>query len=128
MEQVTFGFDAVDIVQLADELARALGIRLHSHHSPMIGPWYSSVDLSAVFRAMTEGGPGAVEQAAAPSVGQGGYELVLNDPEPGYTAPEFPAGGHCLLRVHAGSIELQRIESKLRDAGLPFKRLKGSVA
>jgi hypothetical protein len=93
----------------------------------MIGPWYSSQDVSAVLKALREGDPGSMQEAVAPGAGQSYYELVLNDPEPGYTAPEFPDGGNCLLRVTADSMELQRIESRLRDSGMPFKRLRVSA-
>jgi hypothetical protein len=78
-----------------------------------------------VFKALNEGDPGAVKEAVAPRARPSYYELVLNDPEPGYTAPEFPDGGNCLLRVRAQSVEVQRIEGQLRDSGSPFKRLKG---
>ncbi len=127
VDEVTFGFYIADIDQLAAELARTLGIRLYSHSSPMIGPWYSSQDLNAMTKALREGGPGttALREAAALSTGQSYYELVLNNPEPGYTAPEFPGGGDCLLRVRAGAVELKQIERKLHNSDLPFKRLKG---
>lgn len=122
MNEATFGFSATDIDQLAAELARALGVRLYAQRSPMIGSWYSSQDLNAAIKTLKEKGPEAA--VAAFKVEQSVYELVPNNPEPGYTAPEFPGGGDYLLRVRAETAELQQIEQKLRDSTLPFKRLK----
>ena len=66
-------------------------------------------DLRTVVKALKEG------KEVQPS---GKFELVSNDPEPGYTAPHFPGGGDCILRVRAGPDELFEIEEKLRKAGL----------
>lgn len=129
VDQATFGFDTPDIDHLAAELMRILGIQLFAQSSPMIGPWYSSEDLGAMFwviqKVLEQGGPEAAQEIASTGADRSYYELVQNNPEPGYTAPEFPGGGHYLLRVRAEAAELQAVERKLHDAGLRFRRLKG---
>ena len=110
-----YGFWATSIDELAETLSQALEIHLYRQLSPMIGPWHIDEDLCTVVKALKEGKE--VQSS-------GKFELVLNDPEPGYTAPDFPGGGDCILRVRAGPDELVEIEEKLRKAGLQFKLLQ----
>jgi hypothetical protein len=110
-----YGFWATSIDELAETLNQALEIHLYRQFSPMIGPWYIDEDLYTVVKAFKEG-----EEVQS----SGKFELVLNDPESGYTAPDFPGEGDCILRVRAGPDELAEIEEKLRKAGLQFKLLQ----
>jgi hypothetical protein len=116
MYEEIYGFCAADIHELAAVLAASLEVRLYRQLSPLIGPWYSSEDLASVIQAFRAGRE--VSQPAR------SLELILNDPEPGVTRPEFPGGGTCLLCVKAGAAELDAIEQALQDSGLRFKRLR----
>src|SRR5262249_10285301 len=113
--EVAYGFDEMDIHRLAELLAQALGIRLYAQQSPMIGPWYSSAGSSGLTTRSRKGEP--VVQL------QRHLTVVLNDPEPGYTAPDYPRGGHLLLLVSGERQWLGELEAKLQAAGMPVRRL-----
>lgn len=112
------GFWAIGIDDLAETLSRSLGIRLYHHSSPMIGTWYSDTDLGTLIQQLKEG------KKPDPTQHSGMFELVLNDPEPGYRRPEFPGKSECLLRVEADVKERIEIEEKLRQSGLHFEVLR----
>jgi hypothetical protein len=115
---VTYRFNEYDIDQLAGRISQALAITLYPQQSPMIGRWYSDIDLQPIVKAIREGQPPPIPRPGPR------FELVPNDPEPGYTPPTILGGGHCLLQIHADPAELPDIEAKLRQAGLTFKRRK----
>jgi hypothetical protein len=113
-----YGFWATRIEELAEALSQVLEIRLYRQFSPMIGTWYTDEDPDTIVLALKEG----KEVTGIESSGR--FELVLNDPEPGYMAPHFPGGGDCILRVTADLDELVEIEEKLRKSGLQFNLLQ----
>ncbi len=43
-----YGLEGADIDDLAATLSEVLEMRLYQQHSPMIGPWYTNLDLQAV--------------------------------------------------------------------------------
>jgi hypothetical protein len=112
---ILFGFEQSDIKQLAETLSHVLNVRLNAYHSPIDGPWYSSIDYDALYQETPE--------SENPPPGPY-FKIGLNDPEPGYTAPQFPRGGRYLLGVRGEPAELEAIERKLSESGLSFKRLK----
>jgi hypothetical protein len=113
-----YGFWATGIEELAEALSQVLEIRLYRQFSPMIGTWYTDEDLCTIVRALKEGKEVEGIQSSAR------FQLVLNDPEPGYTAPDFPGGGDFILRVRADLDELVEIEEKLCKSGLQFNLLQ----
>jgi hypothetical protein len=121
---VTFGFPSPDIDELARRLSDVLQIPLYRQESPMIGPWYSSADYQKAFQAIKEGNADMHALANNSKGCSVNLELVLNDPEPGYTAPEFPGGGHALLKVQGSRKAIRQIEKKLSAARLSAKRLE----
>jgi hypothetical protein len=114
----TYGFVEHDIDRLAEQISQALSISLYRQFSPMIGQWYTDVDVGKMIAAFLKGERTENPQPAAR------FQLLLNDPEPGYTSPTFPGEGNCLLQVGLNPAELIQIEAKLRQAGLAFKRLQ----
>lgn len=116
MYQDTYGFSTTDIHRLAADLTQVLGITLYLQKSPLIGPWYSSDDLSAISEAIREG--------VQPTAPECSFWLTLNDPEPGYRGPTIPGGGHCLFMVWAPEDALDGIEDAMRKSDLPFRHLR----
>ena len=112
-----YALEATGIDELADSLSEALGIKFYLCQSPMIGRWYTNMDVQAALAQLRNGQQ--IEGADGPIL-----ELVLNDPEPGYTGPEFAAGGKFLLRLDSSPDEIARIEAQLGQAGIPLTRLK----
>ncbi len=108
-ETRVYGFEAASIEELAAALERELGVRMFPNQSPLIGPWFASQDPAALVAARREGTP---YQPEPPHL-----QLVLNDPEPGYTAPEHPDGGTYILRVSAPAPLLRELVEKLEGLG-----------
>jgi hypothetical protein len=113
----TYGFTGMTIEETAQAIEQAAGVKLYQQNSPMIGPWYTDADLSALVQALRAGKP--ADASAAPE----SYQLILNDPEPGYMAPEFPGGYTSLLTFSGSPDERMSLEEKLRKAGLRFSVL-----
>jgi len=112
-----YGLEGPSIEHVAASLSEALETVLYRQQSPMIGPWYTNLDLQAVLPELASGQSMISEDGP-------NLELVLNDPEPGYTGPEFPGGGDLLLRVDGSAEEIANIEEQLHLGGLHFQRLK----
>jgi hypothetical protein len=112
-----YGLEGTSIEGVAESLSEVLQIPLFPQRSPMIGPWYTNLDLQAVLPELASGQSMLSEDGPNP-------ELVLNDPEPGYTGPEFPGGGDLLLRVDGSAEEIANVEEQLHLGGLHFQRLK----
>ena len=113
-----YGFKGIGLEALAAALEQACGVTLHQYQSPMIGPWYSDVDMAPMFKALREG------RAPAANLPPAKFELLLNDPEPGYQGPQFGGGFQCLLRYGGKPEDLPALEAQLTAAGLKHQRLK----
>jgi hypothetical protein len=124
--EVVYSFIGIEIDQLSERLAQVLNIRFYSHSSPMIGPWYSSMDLNKLAKDVREVNKeeDLLKKIVSLNQDESQYQLVLNDPDPGYRPPDIPGAGDCLLRISAGIDELKQVEKKLHASDLPFKRIK----
>lgn len=124
--EAVYGFEAGNIDGLAKSLESALRIRLYSHQSPMIGPWYSSHDLDSIAKAARNGGRDAAKEVAEKIESQGipGLEIVENDPDPYRGGPEIPNGGEYLLRVVGVPQQVRRIEKRLSLSDLAYRKLR----
>jgi hypothetical protein len=111
---MVLGFETEDIEALARRLREALGIALFRSDSPMIGPWYSDVDLSDIVARIRSGQ--AIENSAERFI------LRLNDPDP-YRPPEWPGPIGCLLVV-GSSVDAADVRSQLAGAGLTHAVLR----
>jgi hypothetical protein len=109
--------DAETMAALADLVSNVLGTRLHKQTSPMIGPWYTSIDLTALHRAFKAGNlaPGLYNKAVTdvdPEI-----TLTLNDPEPGYASPDYKGGAEFILGIEGSPAVVENAEYKLVAAG-----------
>jgi hypothetical protein len=105
--------DAQSMVALADLVSSALGIRLHLHHSPLDGPWYSSIDLTALSQAIKAGKSDPVLIYRTFTDADPEITLTLNDPEPGRTSPTHSGGAEFILSIKGSPAVVASTEVKL---------------
>ena len=116
---VVYGLDGNNLERLADSIAAATGIHLHSCHSPMDGPWYCSVSPAEVKSCL-------VDPAAFQALSQR-PQLTLRSNDPGdayYGGQLYPDKGRFLLDVEAEAPTVERIDRNLTDSGLSFVRIQ----
>jgi hypothetical protein len=125
-EEVVYRFKAPDIDRLVDSMSTILRVRFYSHQSPMIGPWYSSHDLDSIGKAMKECGHDEAKDLAAKMEVDGipHIEIVLNDPDQYRGGLEIPNGGDYLLRVTTNQQKVRKIDKRLSNSDLVFKKLR----
>ncbi len=128
LDEVTYGFYERDIALLADSLLRVLGIHLFLQQSPMIGPWYSSMDLNNLLQIIKKARESCdferISEINDAAMSEPDFELRLNDPDP-YYSPAFPDEKvHCILRIRGKRDLLDAIEDKLHASGLKYVELK----
>jgi len=109
----TIGFISSDIDDLAAKLESALSVRLWRQMSPMIGTWYSDIDMSTLVESLRTGQP------TAPVAER--YQLVLNDPEPGRGPRDVDGPFGCILRVSGSAAT--GVAELLARSGLAFTPL-----
>ena len=109
---------------LAELVSSILGIRLHAYHSPMIGPWYTSENLSALRQAVESRGSDSASDWNNVTSTDPEISLELNDPEPGYLSPIYPGGAEFVLSIAGSPAVVEDIEHKLRAAGVGIVRRK----
>ncbi|UCC87601.1 MAG: hypothetical protein JSV81_22545 [Anaerolineales bacterium] len=114
----TYSFWTIRIDELAETLSQVLGIRLYRQYSPMIGTWYTDINLATFVKALKEG------KEVSPTDYSHTLELVLNEPARGVRPPEFSGRVECSLRVEADPDAYAEIEEKLRQSGLRFRLLR----
>lgn len=118
-DSCVYGFPAADLAPLAAQLASALGLNLYPVFSPMIGPWYASVDIKAVSAAMKQG---LVPQLAPVHLAWGrqvDIELRHNaDWDSG--CQDYPGDWQSVMTVTAQDLDQAALEAALRSAGLVF--------
>lgn len=124
MIKVLYGFHVTDMPGLAASLSELTGIRLLELHSPMDGLWYSSQDLSAVFRAAREGDHARAQALAAEAASGPQLSLHFNDNGDAYYGGALhPGRGACLLRVYAVEAWVRELEEKLKRGGFHYEEI-----
>lgn len=121
-EEVIYGFEMKNIDQLATSLSSLLKVHLYPKFSPMEGKWYSSYEITRREQRLQDDRQRSIKETS--DIPNAAYTLRANDPEPGYTAPEFPGGGYYLLKVTSSPSVLSDIDKTLSASGLQFKELK----
>ena len=117
-------FKTMDFDQLAQLLSAILQVPLYKNHSPMCGPWYSSVDLGAVSAAIRAGDLETVKRLA---------ERLEKEPRlPSLTLTtdddDYRCGGPdlCILELKTtGPAQSREIEETLQRS-LPALRRTGT--
>ncbi|MFM2059235.1 MAG: hypothetical protein RLY71_3620 [Pseudomonadota bacterium] len=112
--------EAATLEALAAVVADFLPLPLYRYHSPMSGPWYSTIDHEVIIEqslALRDGRRREPVDYRLPAII---IHLEYNDPEPSTLCPTIPGGLTVLLDISASAEDADRLIGQLIHVGVPL--------
>lgn len=116
MEEIIYGLEGKNLDKVAEQVRQALDVPLHEEENPLMGRYYTSLDMKAISIAAFTFDDSALYDEV--SVESWSVALEANSPK-----QRYPKRWWVILRVHGTPDYHRMIDAKLRAAGIQYLRL-----